>query len=110
MAKPVLVDIDFGGSGKVTGLTAPTNPTDAATKAYVDAIGGGPPPETNPQFAYSSGRLVTKTYASGNTKTYTYNPSGQLTQIDYEVGATIYRDTFIYNPDGSLAEIEQTVI
>lgn len=35
--KLINVNHDFGGSGKVTGLAAPTASSDAATKAYVDA-------------------------------------------------------------------------
>jgi len=38
MAKPVLVDLDFGGTAKATGLPAPTLASDAVTKAYVDAL------------------------------------------------------------------------
>lgn len=38
MAKPVLVDLDFGSSSKVTGLPTPTLASDAVNKAYVDAL------------------------------------------------------------------------
>jgi len=41
MAKPVLVDLDFGNSSKATGLPAPTLGSDAATKTYVDSVVGG---------------------------------------------------------------------
>jgi len=35
--KSILTDYDFGTSGIVTGMRAPTNPRDATNKAYVDA-------------------------------------------------------------------------
>jgi hypothetical protein len=35
--KPVLTDLDFQGTAKVTGLLAPTAPSDAANKQYVDS-------------------------------------------------------------------------
>lgn len=38
MAKPVRTDLDFGGVARVTNLPAPSNSTDAATKAYVDSL------------------------------------------------------------------------
>lgn len=41
MAKPVLADLVFDGTAKITGLPTPVAPSDAATKAYVDASGGG---------------------------------------------------------------------
>lgn len=41
MAKPVRVDLDFESTAKVVNLPAPTAAGDAATKAYVDAAGGG---------------------------------------------------------------------
>jgi hypothetical protein len=41
MAKQVLTDLDMGGAARVINLPAPVNPTDAVTKAYVDAAGGG---------------------------------------------------------------------
>lgn len=34
-------NLDFGGTNKVTGLAAPTNASDAANKAYVDATAAG---------------------------------------------------------------------
>lgn len=39
--KTILVDYNFGDAAKVTGLPAPTAPSDAANKAYVDANSGG---------------------------------------------------------------------
>lgn len=36
MPRKVLSDLDFNGVAKVTGLTAPTSSSDAATKTYVD--------------------------------------------------------------------------
>ena len=41
MAKPVLVDLDFGNSAKITGLPAPTLGGDAVNKTYADGLGGG---------------------------------------------------------------------
>lgn len=35
--KPILVDYDFGGAARITGLLDPSGAQDAATKAYVDA-------------------------------------------------------------------------
>jgi phosphoribosylformimino-5-aminoimidazole carboxamide ribonucleotide (ProFAR) isomerase len=40
MSKKVLTDLDFQGVSKATNLPAPTQATDAATKAYVDSAGG----------------------------------------------------------------------
>lgn len=37
MPKPVLTDLDFGGTAKPINVQAPTAPGDAATKAYVDS-------------------------------------------------------------------------
>lgn len=37
MARAQLVDLDFQGTQKATGLSAPTAPSDAATKGYVDS-------------------------------------------------------------------------
>lgn len=37
MAKSVVSDLDFGGVSRATGLPAPANDTDAATKSYVDS-------------------------------------------------------------------------
>lgn len=108
-----LVDLDFGGQAKVTGLPTPVDAGDAANKGYVDAeiagVGGGSS-EVGPAFTYTSGKLSLITYDSGNTKEFTYDGSGRLSQIDYVVGATTTRKTFAYNPDGSLSSITETVI
>jgi hypothetical protein len=40
VAKRVLTDLDLGGR-KIVNLGNPTNPQDAATKAYVDSVAGG---------------------------------------------------------------------
>lgn len=40
-SRPQKVDLDFESSAKITGLQTPTAPSDAATKAYVDAASGG---------------------------------------------------------------------
>ncbi|MEM4202843.1 MAG: hypothetical protein QXS54_02110, partial [Candidatus Methanomethylicaceae archaeon] len=37
-AKPVLVDLDFGGTGRIVNLASPQNPQDAVTKSYVDSL------------------------------------------------------------------------
>lgn len=36
--KPILVDYDFGGAARITGLLSPVSANDAVTKAYVDSL------------------------------------------------------------------------
>lgn len=62
-------NLDFGGTAKVTGLAAPTNSGDAATKNYVDAVAGGlswqPPVDStgpsNPLTATTGDRFLNTT-------------------------------------------------
>lgn len=61
MATIICSDYDFSGVSRVTGLPTPSNPSDAATKAYVDTFIGSPlkPPtnfnaSTNPNYPASS--------------------------------------------------------
>ena len=111
-SSPQLADLDFGGNARVKGLPSPTDAGDAANKAYVDAAvaSGGGGGEAGPAYTYSGGRLSLITYNSGNTKSFTYDVSGRLEQIDYVIGATTQRKEFVYNLDGTLAEIIETVI
>jgi hypothetical protein len=70
-------NLDFGGTQKVTGLAAPTNPGDATNKAYVDAATTG--------FSWKTAVLVASTddldTETGATWTYDNGVSG--------VGATL---------------------
>jgi hypothetical protein len=50
--------LDLTGSNLLTGLIAPTNASDAATKAYVDALGGEGVTPVAPVAAASTGNLT----------------------------------------------------
>lgn len=41
MTRSVVSNLQFEGGAKITGLPTPTNPSDAATKGYVDGLSGG---------------------------------------------------------------------
>lgn len=107
--KAVDTDLDFGNAGRVRGLLTPLLGGDAATKAYVDAATGAVV-ESEPAFTWVGGKVTVITFASGNTKTFTYDVNGRLDQIDYLVDTTTYRSEFVYNPDGTLSNIVETVI
>jgi len=82
----ILADQDFGGVSKVTGLPAPSNASDAATKAYVDGLAGGSAATfetvsknlaaSGSTLNYTGDELTSITYASGIIKTFAYGVNG----------------------------------
>lgn len=61
--------------------------------------------ETDPVFTYASGNLSRIDYASGNYKLFTYDVSGNLTQLDFVKGGITYRKVMSYDLDFNLTDI-----
>jgi YD repeat-containing protein len=68
-------------------------------------------PETravDPDFTYNlSGDLTQIDYAAGEQKLFTYNGSGQLSQVDSLRDGTTLRKTFVYTGGGELDYITE---
>lgn len=112
----ILADQDFGGVARVTGLPAPSNPTDAATKAYVDGLAGGSAATfetvsknlaaSGSTLSYTGDELTSITYDNGITKTFAYGVDGlsSVTLSGATPGGIDLVKTFVYNT-GKLTEV-----
>jgi hypothetical protein len=66
-------------SNKVTGMGEPTNPQDATTKSYVDALFGGYDPKESVRLATTAALPANTAAGSGVGKTLTADANGALT-------------------------------
>lgn len=62
---------------------------------------------TSPQFTYTDGVLSRIDYSDGSFKVFTYGGNGQLSAIDYTVGAVTTRKNFVYDTNGVLLSINE---
>lgn len=75
------------GSQRITGLGAPSAATDAATKAYVDASGGGSPVVSNvivatDYGAIGDGRIIAVTTTASSTTVAPWDPTNLFSAAD----------------------------
>lgn len=66
--------------------------------------------EVDPVYTYVSGTLTRIDYSSGNYKLFTYDLSGNLTQLDFVKNTTTYRKTFTYDLSSNLVSIDYSII
>lgn len=98
-------DIAMGGN-LLTGLGAPTNSGDAATKDYVDNVAAGLDPKESVKVA-TSGPLPAYTAAgSGSSKTLTMNATGTLT-VDGVV--TALNDRILVKDEGGGTHVDNGI-
>lgn len=83
---------------KITGVTDPTDPQDAATKAYTDAISGGVDPKDSCRVATTEALPACTAAGSGVGKTLTANANAVLT-IDGV--ATVLNDRILVKNQGT---------
>lgn len=65
------------------------------------------PDPVGPAFSYSGGNLSQVDYDAGEQKSFTYNGSGQLTQLDFVRDGLTYRKEFFYTGGGDLDYIDE---
>ena len=65
------------------------------------------PDPVGPAFTYSTGNLSQIAYDAGEQKSFTYNGSGQLSQIDFVRDGLTYRKEFFYTGGGDLDYIDE---
>jgi hypothetical protein len=95
--------VDVSGS-IITGLNEPVNSTDAATKAYVDAVAEGLHVHESARVA-TTGTLATM---SGGTVTYANGTAGVGATLTLSVGISIIDDITLANGDRILVKDQAT--
>lgn len=65
------------------------------------------PDPVGPAFTYSTGNLSQIAYDAGEQKSFTYNGSGQLSQMDFVRDGLTYRKEFFYTGGGDLDYIDE---
>lgn len=65
------------------------------------------PDPKGPDFTYAAGNLSQIDYDAGEQKAFTYNGSGQLTQMDFVRDGLTYRKEFFYTGGGDLDYIDE---
>ena len=66
--------------------------------------------EVDPVYTYVSGTLTRIDYSSGNYKLFTYDLSGNLTQLDFIKASITYRKAFAYDISSNLIAVDYLVI